>query len=128
MIFGFLITLLALVLVAWLVLMLLWWKKEHGQEDVALSSAFFETYIQKVFRLVRRGWYRLQSYGMVALSWSNRKIAALFFKLFPSAIPAFAKPDETAGANGPSSHFLTSILQSRKRDEKKLAFQEKIVS
>jgi hypothetical protein len=51
--------------------------------------------------------------------WGNKKLARMFFSVFPDAAPAFAKRDELAGLkHGPSSFFLKSISEDKRKGKK----------
>ena len=112
-----LIALGVVIICAWLVVMRIWWNKEHHIEQ-PLSSENVARLGEKGARLLRRGWYRTLFYGEIVRSWGSSMFARAFFYFFPSAKPAFAKKDELVGlAHGPSSFFLKSISE---KDRKKV--------
>lgn len=127
MILGLLISIGAVALVLWLVLMFMWWRKERQKADPLVTAAA-STLSGKCMRLARRGWYAIEMQAGKAGMWCNKKATRLFLSLFPSAAPAFAKKDELAGlSHGPSSFFLMSISQEQKVQAKQPIIRKKIV-
>jgi len=119
MIPGLLLSAAGLAVLLWLTLMFMWWRQEQGtSEQLATTAAL--AYSQKSIRLGRRGWYHLAMRAKTLGALLNRLAARIFFTLFPSAQPAFAKRDALAGlSQGPSSFFLMSISQEQKVPKKK---------
>jgi hypothetical protein len=101
---------------SWMTLMRIWWKKERGLTQ-EFSEEHLLSYSKKGVRLTRRLWYRFTFYGQQVLTWLQRKLAKVFFSIFPNAAPAFAKKDGLVGLkHGPSSFFLKTISE---KEEKK---------
>lgn len=115
MILALLVTISVLVILLWVTIMFIWWQKEkHAKESLATDALI--TYAYKGTRLARRGLYAGEMYARSFGTWTGEKMANLFFKLFPSAVPAFAKKDELVGlSHGPSSFFLLSISEAKKK-------------
>lgn len=128
MIIGLTITALSLLLLLWLTLMFMWWRKEKSLHD-PLATDVALTYLEKCVRLARRGLYASEMYAKEAGTWSGKKVSRAFFSLFPGAASAFAKRDELVGLHsGPSSFFLLSISETQKTAPvKKSGSRKKIV-
>ena len=117
----FLVIALCLTLIGiWLTVMYLWWQSDRGGISSALTPQEIALRAEKVARLTRRGWYSTLRYINYILAVMFSYIARGFFALFPKAAQAFEKKDVLTGlTHGPSSFFLLSISESRKKVAKK---------
>lgn len=105
-----------LVVALWLTIMFLWWRTEEKAHNPVLNTTLAIMYWQKIARTTRRTWYGVELYIKQGFVWANKKVSAIFFRVFPNAEPAFAKKDTLAGLkDGPSSYFLLSITENQKK-------------
>jgi hypothetical protein len=121
------VALIVLAIGVWITVMYMWWQKENHivEKPIHLTDTMLH-YWEKSERLARRGWYHTLLFGKQTFQWSNKKVGAIFFTLFPNAEPAFAKRNSLIGLEqGPSSYFLMSI--SEQEQKKPLARRRKIV-
>jgi hypothetical protein len=128
MIITLCIALFVLIVAFWLTSMYSLWQKESGVISKPLSMETVLVYGDKFERMVRRGYYTLTLYMKHGAHWTNKRMASLFFMLFPDAQPAFAKRDALTGLHqGPSSYFLMSISESKGQIRRKTRRSRKIV-
>jgi hypothetical protein len=122
------IALIVLAIAFWFTTMYSLWQKESGIASQRLSIETCVAYWDKTERIFRRGYYSAMLYLRHGAQWGNKRMASLFFMLFPNAQPAFAKRDVLTGLHqGPSSYFLMSISESRGQATGKTRRRRKIV-
>jgi hypothetical protein len=128
MIITLCIALVVLAIAFWFTSMYALWQKESGIDSKLLSIETVITCWDKSERMFRRGYYSAMLYVKHGAQWSNKRMASLFFMLFPNAQPAFAKRDVLTGLHqGPSSYFLMSISESRGQATRKTRRRRKIM-
>jgi hypothetical protein len=100
--------------------MYLWYSDEQGRALSPFRIEQIESKLEQVARFGRRGWYSATRLGAKGLAWSGSHMESAFLTIFPKAAPAFAKRDRLTGLNhGPSSYFLMSISEKRKKVARK---------
>ena len=106
--------LIATIIGTWLYSMYLSWKLDSGMVLRPIHERDITTRQEHLTRVTRKYWYWTQLKIGVWSSWVGEKITRLFFKLFPSAVPAFTKKDPLTGLEqGPASYFLKQISESK---------------
>jgi hypothetical protein len=116
MILGLSVVLVVLIVASWVTAMYVSWKRSEGLNPSPIKQEVFVSYWSKMVRKARRTYYRSLFTFKQSLTWGNKQFGHVFFSLFPSAEPAFAKRDMLAGLkDGPTSYFLMSISQEEPR-------------
>ena len=111
-------------LVLWLVVMIILWRKQVGGDVLREINPLIKSGV----RGTRRIWFLILRGINTVRSYFTRVIAKLFFWVFPNAKEAFEKKDELAGLEqGPSSYFLMSISEGlpTQAEKEKVAKKEK---
>jgi hypothetical protein len=122
------IVLVLLTVTVWFVSMYSTWKKVQGIESEAFSLNPIVNKGRKAERLARRAYYRGSWNAKALLFWLQKQTSQVFFKLFPSAQPAFAKRNNLTGLkDGPTSYFLMSISEVKEEVPKITRRRRKIV-
>ncbi len=128
MIVGLSITLVVLVIGTWLYMVYISWKASEAISPAVATYGPLLARLNQALRLTRRGWYGASLQGRKTLAWFSQKAQTTFIKIFPTAKSAFTKRDMMTGlTHGPSSYFLKTISQPRKKASKRLPRIKKVV-
>lgn len=98
------------IIVLWLVVMAVLWRKEREPHEDVLTE--IKPLVDKSKRGVRRVWFLILREINKVRDYLTRQITKLFFMIFPKAKAAFEKKDVASIVEqGPSSDFLITIAK-----------------